>query len=344
MATVDPFELARAEVLLVGYDTRWADTMDQYEVLAVEAEFTAALVNPLTRASSRTWRLGGKLDAMVRERATRREGVVEHKTTAENVAPGSDYLRRLQMDGQVSIYFGGAKALGFDPAFCLYDVLSKPRQRPLLATPLESRRFTKAGKLDARQREQDETPEEYRARMLEAIGEDPTAYFQRAEVVRLEAEIEEAMHDIWQLGRQLRENDIAGRYPRNPDACVRYGQTCAFFDVCTGTASLDDAGRFTKTREIHPELEQLSHEFGFGADLLTASRLSTARACQRLHKLKYFDGYRPAVEAETLRFGSLIHRGLEAWWRAPQGERLEAGLAALTATPTNGALAEASAF
>lgn len=342
--TVDAFDLARAEAMLRGYDARWADDMHEYEVLAVEAEFAAPLHNPVTRAASRTWRLGGKVDVAVRERASRREGIVEHKTAAGDISPGSEYWRRLAMDGQVSIYFAGAKALGIDPEFCLYDVLGKPGQRPLRATPEESRKYTKDGRLYASQRDRDETADEFLGRLVEAIAADPNGHFQRGEVVRLEAEMDEAMHDIWQLGRQIRENDILSRYPRNPDACVRYGQTCAFFDVCTGCGSLEDGARFVRLREIHPELVQASADTGAGADLLTASRLTTARACQRLHKLRYFDGWRPAAEAEALRFGSLIHRGLEAWWRAADGERLEAALAALTApAPTNGALAEASA-
>jgi hypothetical protein len=344
----DRYELMKAEAMLVGYDARWNDAMSGYTVLAVEAEFRTALVNPMTRAASRTWRLAGKLDVVLHENATRRDGFMEHKSATGDVGPGSDYVKRLKLDGQVSIYFDGARALGLEPQFCLYDVLAKPAQRPLRATPPESRRYTKAGKLDARQREQDETPEEYFARVAAAIAEDPGAYYQRAEVVRLEAEISEAAFDVWQIGRQLREAEIAGRYPRNPDACVRYGQTCPFFDVCCGTASLDDPARFRRTSRLHPELtqrtEDLEHMTG-GSNLLSASRLATARACQRLHKFKYVDGYQPAADADTLRFGSLIHRGLEAWWRAPAGERLEAALAALhsPAPAAQPELADASA-
>lgn len=83
---------------------------------------------------------------------------------------------------------------------------------------------------------------------------DPAGYYQRAEVVRLDAELEEAAFDIWQLGAQIREARVANRYPRNPDACVRYGRICPFFDVCTGAASLDDASRFQRLANVHPEL------------------------------------------------------------------------------------------
>lgn len=47
--------------------------------------------------------------------------------------------------------------------------------------------------------------------------------------------------------------------------------------------------------------------------LLTASRMRCFRACPRLHQLRYVEGWRPTVEAEALRFGTLIHTGLEAW-------------------------------
>jgi hypothetical protein len=49
------------------------------------------------------------------------------------------------------------------------------------------------------------------------------------------------------------------------------------------------------------------------------------------------------VEDEVLRFGTLIHKGLEAWWKAPPAERLEAALAAIQPKHLNGtALATAS--
>jgi hypothetical protein len=318
--TSDPFELARAEAMLRGYDARWGD--EQYETLAVEAEFFTSLVNPETGAASRTWRLGGKIDAIVRD-AAGRVLIVEHKTAAAEIGPGSEYWKRLRLDGQVSIYYEGARSLGFDVEGCLYDVLSKPALRPYKATPPESRKYTKDGRLYATQRDRDETPEEYRARLIEAVASDPMGYYQRGEVVRLESEMADALHDVWQLAKQIRESELAKRYPRNPDACVRWGRTCEFFGLCTGEASPDDPGSFRRVENPHGELA------GDTTALLTSSRLSSARACQRLHRFKYVDGIRPAVEPEALRFGSLVHLGLEAWWKAPAGERLEAALAAI---------------
>jgi hypothetical protein len=313
----DPFDLARAEAMLRGYDARWG--AEQYEVLAVEAEFRAPLVNPETGAASRTWQRGGKIDAIVRD-CSNRILVVEHKTASEDIAPGSSYWRRLRMDGQVSGYFLGADALGLKAEACLYDVLGKVALRPYQPS---------------KKRAEAETPEEFRARCIEAICAEPDAYFRRGEVVRLAAEAEEALFDDWQTAVQLREAERLGRFPRNPDACMKWGRACDFFPVCTGEASIADPSLYRRAEHVNPELEARG-----GLPVLSASRLRAARSCQRLHRFQYLDGIRPAVEADTLRFGSLIHRGLEAWWKAPEGSRLEAALAAIYPTPS---LAVASA-
>lgn len=320
---VDPFDLVRADVMLTGYHLRWEADMARYQVLGVEAEFRAPVRNPETGMPSRTWELGGKLDVRLLELATDELLIVEHKTTSSEAGPGSDYLKRLRMDGQVTVYYSGAETLGRRVDGCLYDVLVKPGLRPLKATPVESRRYTKAGALYANQRDRDETPNEYRLRLAEAVASEPNEYFLRARVSRLEEEMRDGLADIWQTGRAMREAELAGRHPRNPDACVRYGRTCEFFPVCTGEASLDDQRLYRRTTELHRELA--SHDSG----LLTTTRMTSFRACPRLHQLRYLDGYRPVVEAEVLRFGTLIHKGLEAWWRAPEGERLQAALAAI---------------
>lgn len=61
------FETAKLQAMLTGYHARWAD--EPLEVLAVEQEYTAPLINPETGASSRTFIRAGKLDAIVRKAA-----------------------------------------------------------------------------------------------------------------------------------------------------------------------------------------------------------------------------------------------------------------------------------
>ncbi len=248
----DEFDLVRAGVLLQGYDARWA--ADEYDVLAVEAQFRAPLVNPSTGAASRTFEVGGKLDAIVRSRADGLVYIVEHKTSGEDIGAGSSYWERLQLDTQISIYFAGARSLGHDVAGCLYDVIGKPRLAPLKATPLESQKRTKQGALYANQRERDETPDEYRQRLTEHVALSPDRYYQRGTVVRLETEEREAAFDTWWTARAVRDAQLAGAWPKNPDACQRFGRDCTYLPVCTKHATLDDPGLYRHVEHVHQEL------------------------------------------------------------------------------------------
>jgi hypothetical protein len=190
--------------------------------------------------------------------------MIEHKTTSESIEPGGVYWRRLLIDAQVSMYHVGARALGYELAGCIYDVIGKPRHSPLMATPIESRKVTKSGKLYSGQRDADETPEAFYDRLTEEVagiyeGDElvrggPDKYFARQEIVRLKSQELESAYDVWQLARLRREAELAGRHPRNPEACFRWGRPCDFFDVCTGVASLDDTTRFRRLEHVHEEL------------------------------------------------------------------------------------------
>lgn len=249
----DPYQHVLAEEMIRGYHYRWRDA--GLEILAVEVAFLGPLVNPETGRASPAWLLSGKIDAVVRD-PMGRILIMEHKTSSEDITPGSDYWRRLRMDGQVSTYYDGAALLGYVVEGCLYDVLGKPALRPYKATPPESRKYKKDGTLYASQRLEDETPEEYRLRVREAIIADPARYYQRGEVVRLEEEMNEARADRWQEAGRIREARRLGIAPRNPDYCSKWNRLCDFFDVCTGVASLEDPARFVQLQDVHPELQE----------------------------------------------------------------------------------------
>jgi hypothetical protein len=249
-----PFELAKVEALLYGYHARWVEVANDYEVLDVEVEFTGDLTNPLTAGISRTFQTGGRMDLVLRARTGPYQGRVvigEHKTSSEDISAGSEYWQRLSLDPQISMYFHGARALGHEPVACLYDVVGKPAQRPLKATPEENRRYTKkTGTLDKRQRTEDETPDQYRDRLMVAIGEQPDKYYARATIVRLEEEERAAAYDTWRIAQEIQETRRAAKqigdwaWTRNPDACRKYGNACDFLPVCLGHAGLNDRTRF----------------------------------------------------------------------------------------------------
>lgn len=253
-AECDPVDRAISRVLALVYDARWRDA--GLETIAVETEFRAPLRNPITQAASRTWEFGGKLDAIVRETSTGRLLIVEHKTSSDDISQGSDYWKLLLIDDQVSNYFQGARSLGYEPDACLYDVIKKPKMRPLQATPIEDRKYTKAGTLYASQREHDEPIEDFEARLKAKILEAPWEWFQRGEVARVEEAELTAAYDLWSTAKQIQESHVAQRHPRNPQSCRDYYRFCEYFGVCTSTESLDDERLFEQVASPHEELSQ----------------------------------------------------------------------------------------
>lgn len=272
---LDAFEHARVTSMVIGYHWRWVHDFDSWQVIEVEAEYRAPLTNPTTRARSKTWELGGKIDLVIRERRTARLMNVEHKTSGEDISPGSSYWRKRTVDSQLSMYSDGAARLGYDVAGTIFDVLGKPDLRPKLATPEESRRYTKGkrckecreqekqclscyatepARLDARQRLADETVEEFGGRVTAELAEDPERYYQRGEVARLGAELTAHRADVWADSRRV---PPVGQAPRNPEACVRGRMTCPYLPLCAGEASVEDTSRFRRLPNVHPELENI---------------------------------------------------------------------------------------
>lgn len=253
----DPFLRAKARVLCAAYFALW--DVEAVTVLAVEAAFAFPLVNERGRASS-YWYLGGKIDLLV-QLADGRIAIVEHKTSGEDTSAGGAYRDRLAMDSQVSIYFEGARSLGYEADVCIYDVLLKPTQSPLEATPEAERKYTKPTKKDptprlyANQREHSETPDEYEARIAAVVQSDLTRFLPRWEVPRLESERTDAIRDLWATAQEILalENAVHPWPRRNPDACHTHG-ACEFLPVCRREASLEDRSIYVRIGP-HPELQ-----------------------------------------------------------------------------------------
>lgn len=90
----------------------------------------------------------------------------------------------------------------------------------------------------------------------------------------------------------------------------------------TTSAAIPQASE-SETVAISPETS--------GLELMTETRAQTARRCPREENLRYEMGIVPlAAITEPLRFGTLGHHGLEAWWNNLRDDRaLEAALYAI---------------
>jgi hypothetical protein len=246
----DPFDLVKAETLLTGYAARWGG--EGYSTLAVEQRFDI----PLGVCDAR---LVGAIDAIASK-----DGVVsnvEHKTTASDISAGSDYWRHVDtLDSQVSTYMVASRFLGHDVRDTLYDVVRKPTLIPLKATPEDAKKYTKPTKAEpiprlyANQREEDETPEEYRERLTADIAVKPDWYFARRTVVRLERDDDEHERDLFQTIEMIQYCHDRGAFPRSVASCERYGRLCPYHEVCSGLTTIDDDTRFRTAETAHEEL------------------------------------------------------------------------------------------
>lgn len=242
--------------------------------------------------------------------------VLEHKTTSEDCGLGSVYWQKLQLDAQVSTYLVGARSLGHEPDGVLYDVLRKPALRPY-----------EAGKT----RKVAETPEEYRDRCMAAIVEKPDAYYQRGIIVRLEQEEIDAAFDVWQTAEAIRMSRNAQRWPRNVDSCEQYHRLCDYWAVCSGQTMVDDPLYYQHEPSTLAKVK---------LPLLSVSSARTYRACPRRYYYSSELRMRPRRKAESLSFGTTIHKALEVWL---PGHDLDAALSAVRpdAYDFNAAKAEA---
>ena len=289
-ANIDAFAFVKALALLGQYAMSWDGVA--CTALAVEAEFQAPLVDPSTGAPATGWLLGGKVDLIVRLDADAfglpagAVVLVEHKTTGATL---DTFRESLTVAGQAGQYTIGARAIGFEIDHVLYDVLVKPGIRPMLATPLEEREYTKAkperkckpckgagstqvdgvhvpceacagvgsfpgepSRLYSKQRELDETAEEYGARCSAAIDAEPHEYIAQIESPRTADEMARFERDAWDAHQLIQLSKERRIIDRNESECIgRYGNKCEFFDHCTGVASLDDSTRFVRVG-AHP--------------------------------------------------------------------------------------------
>ena len=274
----------------------------------------------------------------------------ETKTTSEDLAPGSTFWKRTVLDPQLSLYLPAIRKMGHDPHGCIYDVLKKPGQLPssiALVDELglkivldasgqrvrtkDGKKWRQTGDTDAGYvlQSRPETPEEYGARCLDAIAEDPARYYARGVVVRLEADEREAAIDTWNTASQMREAKRLNVYPKNPDSCMSWSRECDYLNVCAGMASVDDPLLFRR-EEAHTELVEEGATLSNDLSLLTQSSMRAYRSCPKKFYYRYVVRQRTLKKAETLSTGTSIHDALDVFRRT--GGDLDAAKKALATT------------
>lgn len=252
--------------LLSGYFWRWSDpgpnVIVPAEVIATEQVFDLPVVNPETGKASTLWRVGGKIDKIVKL-SDGRLAVMEHKTTGDSIEPGSDYWTRLEIDSQISLYMYAARQMGFNVATVLYDVARKPGIRPRKITRKDYDEIasgTYCGEpltvspSDIHTGEV-ERPAMYGARLTADIAARPDFYYSRREIPRLDVDLDGFAQELWDTAATIREARNHGRHYRNSGACTGFG-TCEYLSHClVGITRERPPAGFEAINNIHPELE-----------------------------------------------------------------------------------------
>ena len=308
--------------------------MNGFVPIEVEGEFVFPLINPDTHEESEVFVESGKRDGVL-EDAHGNIWLLEHKTSSEDISPGSNYWKRLSIDTQISKYllslvhdFPNHEIMGV-----IYDVVRKPSlrfgTRPVLddegkkivkdgsgnrvmnknGTPKQSVTSGSDQYLEVR----DETPQEYEVRCRESIEKSERPFVEIQKVAQTNETLQEYMKDAWASAEQIlywRDKDL---WPKNPESCLQYG-SCEFLDLCVGQATVDNI-RFAKRTSLHPELSSAPDVSK--KELLTNSRLRALRKCNRYHFHKYETPIEPVKpHSEALWFGSYWHDQLEDYLAA----------------------------
>ena len=259
--SLDEWMAAKVFGILGAYDKKYGEVEDA-DCAAMEPE--VQFVEPID--GSRTFEQQGKVDGLAVLKDGRRV-VWERKTTSDDLSETSDYWDRLKFNIQLLAYAGWVEHSTGELPVCVYDVIRKPQLQPKSNVPevdadglpivLDAngqrcikRDGTPKKTADSAKGERiaghPETPDEYGARILEAMGAEPERYFARREVSITADMLAEFKRERLGVCRMLLHFASEARrserpeyaYPRacNPDNC----RSCPFSGVCLNRIPVDE--------------------------------------------------------------------------------------------------------
>jgi len=205
----DPIEIEKLPVKSVQVEVMVRAAIrrfPKYEPVVIEHEFSVPIINPLTGRASRTFRLAGKIDLVVKT-SDGRYWLTEYKTTGQNL---EQFRMRYGLDSQVSYYTLAAReALGIPIEGSLIRVIVKTRTEP----------------------RRGETLDEYKARLEAMYEQESDRLIAEDLVVRDEAQLELTRRELWaEVQTRLFEKRL-GVIRRNPQACSDFGG-CPYRAAC----------------------------------------------------------------------------------------------------------------
>jgi hypothetical protein len=246
-----------ATAMMRAYAERYAE--EEFEAVALEHVFEGAIVNPATGAASRSFRLAGKVDGIVR--IGQEYFILEHKTASQI---DSDYLERLWTDFQITLYAHYVEqTMGIPIAGILYNVLVKARLQQSKGESeeeFETRRAellakSKTGRTAARRREP-ESDDDFQRRLAEKYA-DP-AMFHRERLYLSRGQFDTLRAELWELTQAFLDARRRGVFYQNTSFCFNYQRPCPYFAVCRSNGNPNVIENFYQRAEPNEELRVLA--------------------------------------------------------------------------------------
>ncbi len=247
-----------ATAMLQGYADRYQ--REEFEVVEVEKEFIGEIRNPDTGRQSQTFRIAGKVDAIVRCH----DGLylLEHKTAA-NV--DANYLDKLWTDTQIALYCHYLRELGYPIVGVIYNVLLKSRLKQGKGETQEEYEIRKAklaaknksGKSSAK-RQLPETDSEYQSRLAEWYTR-PDA-FHREYIYLSEDRLAMLQEEVWEITQQYLDARRRGKWLLNTSNCFSFQRPCEYLAYCQSGFNPNVADNLYQIEAPHEELSRTDTE------------------------------------------------------------------------------------
>jgi hypothetical protein len=219
-----------AYVMMAGYAERYAE--NDFEVVDLNVEFIGEIYNPRTGRQSRTFRMAGKTNGVVKING--KLYLLEHRTASSSEEIDPD---KLWADTQATLYCHYLRQCGYPIVGVVYNILLKSRiQQKSGETEeeFEQRRTelaakNKSGKSSA-QRQTPETDLEFVERLKEWYQK-PEA-FQRVILQFPEERMNLLQEEIWEVTQQYLSSRRRDSWLMNTASCFHFGRPCEYLKYC----------------------------------------------------------------------------------------------------------------
>jgi len=324
-----------AKAILTGYEARWGAS--EWEAIAVEEPFEVPVVDP-DKLLEHPYKLVGMIDTRVKGYGYKNV-MIEHKTTKTDFSrPDTHYFDKLSHDQQISIYSLAAIASGHPLEGTIYDVIRRPSIRPkkipkgspkkcyeegdigTVAEIITQGNYwgirvtpkTEADVTNSSEKTIQESAELFGLRVLYNCLEYPDNHYHRTDLITRRSEflLAETVPALWHLAEEIsdaRKEGKLSRFYQNSGSCYSFSTPCEFLSLCQGVSHIDN--------DEHWEERQGGKVSGDGK--LSTSSISCWMLCRRKFYYRYVKKIqrRDRKEPVATSIGSIVHAGLETWWR-----------------------------